>query len=100
MVVTLENKMFFNPLCLGQAENEKVQTDSPKKKAVGGKIVIDAEDLLSIARELESSSNIVHINGKEYNGKKSWIANRLRVQPRPRCQEDRLQRDREEYRHQ
>ena len=47
--------------------------DSPKKKAVGEKIVIDAEDLLSIARELESSSNIVHINGK-----KSWIANRLR----------------------
>lgn len=42
------------------------------------KIVIDAEDLLSIARELESSSNIVHINGKEYTGKKSWIANRLR----------------------
>lgn len=38
----------------------------------------DAEDLLSIARELESSSNIVHINGKEYTGKKSWIANRLR----------------------
>lgn len=32
MVVTLENKMFFNPLCLGQAENEKVQMDSPKKK--------------------------------------------------------------------
>ena len=49
-----------------------------KKKAVGEKIVIDAEDLLSIARELESSSNIVHINGKEYTGKKSWIANRLR----------------------
>lgn len=49
-----------------------------KKKAVGKKIVIDAEDLLSIARELESSSNIVHINGKEYTGKKSWIANRLR----------------------
>lgn len=65
MVVTLENKMFFNPFRLGQAENEKVQTDSPKKKAVGEKIVIDAEDLLSIARELESSSNIVHINGKE-----------------------------------
>lgn len=65
MVVTLENKMFFNPLCLGQAKNEKVQMDSPKKKAVGEKIVIDAEDLLSIARELESSSNIVHINGKE-----------------------------------
>ena len=78
MVVTLENKMFFNPFRLGQAENEKVQTDSPKKKAVGEKIVIDAEDLLSIARELESSSNIVHINGKEYTGKKSWIANRLR----------------------
>lgn len=49
-----------------------------KEKAVGEKIVIDAEDLLSIARELESSSNIVHINGKEYTGKKSWIANRLR----------------------
>lgn len=65
MVVTLENKMFFNPFRLGQAENEKVQMDSPKKKAVGEKIVIDAEDLLSIARELESSSNIVHINGKE-----------------------------------
>ena len=78
MVVTLENKMFFNPLCLGQAETEKVQMDSPKKKAVGEKIVVDAEDLLSIARELESSSNIVHINGKEYAGKKSWIANRLR----------------------
>lgn len=79
MVVTLENKMFFNPFRLGQAENEKVQMDnSPKKKAVGEKIVIDAEDLLSIARELESSSNIVHINGKEYTGKKSWIANRLR----------------------
>lgn len=44
MVVTLENKMFFNPFRLGQAENEKVQTDSPKKKAVGEKIVIDAED--------------------------------------------------------
>lgn len=55
MVVTLENKMFFNPFRLGQAENEKVQMDSPKKKAVGEKIVIDAEDLLSIARELESS---------------------------------------------
>ena len=41
MVVTLENKMFFNPFRLGQAENEKVQTDSPKKKAVGEKIVID-----------------------------------------------------------
>ena len=40
--------------------------------------MIDAEDLLSIARELESSSNIVNINGKEYTGKKSWIANRLR----------------------
>ena len=40
--------------------------------------MIDAEDLLSIARDLESSSNIVHINGKEYTGKKSWIANRLR----------------------
>ena len=66
MVVTLENKMFFNPFRLVQAENEKVQMDSPKKKAVGEKIVIDAEDLLSIARELESSSNIVHINGKEY----------------------------------
>ena len=78
MVVTLENKLFFYPFRLGQAENEKVQTDSPKKKAVGEKIVIDAEDLLSIARELESSSNIVHINGKEYTGKKSWIANRLR----------------------
>ncbi len=78
MVVTLENKMFFNPLCLGQAETEKVQMDSPKKKAVGEKIVVDAEDLLSIARELESSSNIVNINGKEYTGKKSWIANRLR----------------------
>lgn len=78
LVVTLENKMFFNPFRLGQAENEKVQMDSPKKKAVGEKIVIDAEDLLSIARELESSSNIVHINGKEYTGKKSWIANRLR----------------------
>jgi len=35
MVVTLENKMFFNPFRLGQAENEKVQMDSPKKKAVG-----------------------------------------------------------------
>lgn len=34
MVVTLENKMFFNPFRLGQAENEKVQTDSPKKKAL------------------------------------------------------------------
>ena len=78
MVVTLENKMFFNPFRLDQAENEKDQMDSPKKKAVGEKIVIDAEDLLSIARELESSSNIVHINGKEYTGKKSWIANRLR----------------------
>lgn len=78
MVATLESKMFFNPLCLGQAKNEKVQMDSPKKKAVGEKIVIDAEDLLSIARDLESSSNIVHINGKEYTGKKSWIANRLR----------------------
>lgn len=44
MVVTLENKMFFNPFRLGQAENEKVQMDSPKKKAVGEKIVIDAED--------------------------------------------------------
>ena len=43
MVVTLENKMFFNPFRLGQAENEKVQMDSPKKKAVGEKIVIDAE---------------------------------------------------------
>ena len=42
MVVTLENKMFFNPFRLGQAENEKVQMDSPKKKAVGEKIVIDA----------------------------------------------------------
>ena len=58
MVVTLENKMFFNPLCLGQYKNEKVQMDSPKKKTVGEKIV--------------------HINGKEYTGKKSWIANRLR----------------------
>lgn len=65
-VITLEDKLFFNPFRLGQAENEKVQMDSPKKKAVGEKIVIDAEDLLSIARELESSSNIVHINGKEY----------------------------------
>lgn len=37
MVVTLENKMFFNPFRLGQAENEKVQMDSPKKKAVGEK---------------------------------------------------------------
>lgn len=70
--------MFLNPFCLGQAGNEKVQMDSPTKKGVGEKIVIDAEDLLSIARELESSSNIVHINGKEYTGKKSWIANRLR----------------------
>lgn len=70
MVVTLENKMFFNPFRLGQAENEKVQTDSPKKKAVGEKIVIDAEDLLSIARELESSSNIVHINGKRFEYRK------------------------------
>lgn len=61
MVVTLENKMFFNPLCLGQYKNKKVQMDSPKKKAVGEKIVVDAEDLLSIARDLESSSNIVHI---------------------------------------
>ena len=78
MVVTLENKMFFNPLCLSQYKNEKVQMDSPKKKAVGEKIVVDAEDLLSIARNLESSSNIVHINCKEYTGKKSWIANRLR----------------------
>ena len=78
MVVTLENKMFFNPLCLSQYKNEKVQMDSPKKKAVGEKIVVDAEDLLSIARDLESSSNIVHINGKEYTGKKSWITNRLR----------------------
>lgn len=34
MVVTLENKMFFNPFRLGQAENEKVQMDSPKKKAL------------------------------------------------------------------
>ena len=41
MVVTLENKMFFNPFRLGQAENEKVQMNSPKKKAVGEKIVID-----------------------------------------------------------
>lgn len=40
--------MFFNSFRLGQAENEKVQMDSPKKKAVGEKIVIDAEDLLSI----------------------------------------------------
>ena len=56
MVVTLENKMFFNPFRLGKAENEKVQMDSPKKKAVGEKIVIDAEDLLSIARnDLEDS---------------------------------------------
>lgn len=78
MVVTLENKMFFNPLCLDQYKNEKVQMDSPKKKAVGEKIVVDAEDLLSIARDLESSSNIVHINGREYTGKKSWIASRLR----------------------
>lgn len=70
--------MFFNPLCLSQYKNEKVQMDSPKKKAVGEKIVVDAEDLLSIARDLESSSNIVHINGKEYTRKKSWIANRLR----------------------
>ena len=70
--------MFLNPFCLGQAGNEKVQLDSPTKKAVGEKIVIDAEDLLSIARELENSSNIVHINGREYTGKKSWIANRLR----------------------
>lgn len=70
--------MFFNPFCLGQAENEKSQIDSPTKKAVGEKIVIDAEDLLSIARELENSSNIVHINGREYTGRKSWIANRLR----------------------
>ena len=64
--------MIFNPFCLNRAENEKVQMDSPKKKAVGEKIV------LSIARELENSSNIVHINGREYTGKKSWIANRLR----------------------
>lgn len=70
--------MFFNPFCLGQAGNAKAQMDSTKKKGVGEKIVIDAEDLLSIARELESSSNIVHINGREYTGKKSWIANRLR----------------------
>lgn len=70
--------MFFNPFCLGQAENAKTQMDSTKKKAVGEKIVIDAEDLLSIARELESSSNVVHINGREYTGKKNWIANRLR----------------------
>ena len=34
MVVTLENKMFFNPFRLGQAENEKVQMDSSKKKAL------------------------------------------------------------------
>lgn len=70
--------MFFNPFCLGQAENAKTQRDSSKKEAVGEKIVIEAEDLLSIARELESSSNVVHINGREYTGKKSWIANRLR----------------------
>lgn len=70
--------MFFNPFCLGQAGIEKAQMDSSKKEAVGEKIVIDAEDLLSIARELKSSSNIVHINGREYTGKKSWIANRLR----------------------
>lgn len=70
--------MFFNPFCLGQAGIEKAQMDNSKKEAVGEKIVIDAEDLLSIARELESSSNIVHINGREYTGKKSWIANRLR----------------------
>ena len=70
--------MFFNPFCLGQAENAKTQMDSSKKEAVGEKIVIDAEDLLSIARELESSSNVVHINGRDYTGKKSWIANRLR----------------------
>ena len=70
--------MFFNPFCPGQAGIEKAQMDSSKKEAVGEKIVIDAEDLLSIARELESSLNIVHINGREYTGKKSWIANRLR----------------------
>lgn len=70
--------MFFNPFCPGQAGIEKAQMDSSKKEAVGEKIVIDAEDLLSIVRELESSSNIVHINGREYTGKKSWIANRLR----------------------
>ena len=70
--------MFFNPFCLGQAENAKAQMDSPTEKAVGEKIVIDPEDLLSIASELESSSNIVHINDREYTGKKSWIANRLR----------------------
>lgn len=70
--------MFFNPFCPGQAGIEKAQMDSSKKEAVGEKIVIDAEDLLSIARELESSSNIVNINGREYTGKKSWIANRLR----------------------
>lgn len=57
--------MFFNPFCPGQAGIEKAQMDSSKKEAVGEKIVIDAEDLLSIARELESSSNIVHINGRE-----------------------------------
>lgn len=70
--------MFFNPFCPGQAGIEKAQMDSSKKEAVGEKIVIDAEDLLSIAHELESSSNIVNINGREYTGKKSWIANRLR----------------------
>ena len=45
MVVTLENKMFFNPLCLGQYKNEKVQMDSPKKKAVGEKIVVMGEGM-------------------------------------------------------
>lgn len=65
--------MFFNPLCLGQYKNEKVQMDSPKKKAVGEKIVVDAEDLLSIARDLESSSNIVHINGKEWGRASHWM---------------------------
>lgn len=57
MVVTLENKMFFNPFRLGQAENEKVQMDSPKKKAVGEKIVCsvsrkDLKDLSDLAMQV------------------------------------------------
>lgn len=32
MVVTLENKMFFNPFRLGQAENEKVKWTAQRKK--------------------------------------------------------------------
>lgn len=70
--------MFCNPFCLSQAEVEGAQKSAPNGVAVGEKIVVDAEDLLTIARELENSTNIVHIDGKAYTGKKSWVAKRLR----------------------